>query len=376
MADGGGLYVLVSPTGAKLWRHKYRLPGKEGTFAIGSYPEICVRKARAEHEKSRELIAQGIHPRQHRIKEKLAKGTEASNTFKAIASDWIAKKKIRWSPYYLRQVQRFMESDVFPRIGSLPIKQVTPAHLLAILKDAEDRGAETVAIYIRQWCSGVFRHAVANLQADIDPSGALKGAITRPKVKHSAALSAKEPPVLLTALKESKSNRTTTIAIELLLLMFVRTVEIRKAEWKEFDFEAKLWRIPAERMKMKTEHLVPLSAQVLVRLIELRELTGDGRWLFPNHRTPNTCMSATTISRALERMGYKGKLSAHGFRSTASTLLHEQDFQSKVIESQLAHAERNKSMAPYNHADYLPQRTAMMQHWANYIYSWPKGAAV
>ena len=228
VADGGGLYLLVSPTGAKLWRYKYRIAGKEGTYAIGVYPTLGLAKARTEHAKSRELVSQGVHPRHQRVTEELKQITDAGNTFKAIATDWIAKNGARWSPYYLRQVERFMGSDVFPEIGPLPIKQVTSAHILKIIKKAEARGAETVALQIRQWCSAVFRYAVANLQVDSDPAAALKGAITRPKVKHNAPLSAEGIPALLTAVGKFGGYRTTTIAIELLLLTFVRTVEMRK----------------------------------------------------------------------------------------------------------------------------------------------------
>ena len=283
---------------------------------------------------------------------------------------------MRWTPYYLRQVERFMASDVFPQIGALPIKQVTAAHVLSIMKKTEARGAETIAILIRQWCSAVFRYAVANLQADGDPAAALKGAVVRPKVKHHAPLSAKQIPAFVTALGKFGGYRTTAIAIELLLLTFVRTVEMRKATWSEFDLEAALWRIPAERMKMKTEHLVPLSSQAVALVKELHEWTGGRNYLFPNYRAPKSCMTATTVNRALERMGYRGKFSGHGFRSTASTLLHELGYRPEVIERQLAHAERNNVTAAYNHAEYLKERKAMMQQWASYLDGLRAGADV
>jgi integrase len=376
IADGGGLYLLVSATGAKLWRYKYRIGGKEGTFAIGEYPAIGLAKARTEHATSRDLVDHGVHPLHNRKAEELKQIADAGNTFKTIANNWIEKNKKRWTPSYLRQVERFMAADVFPQIGTLPIKQVTAAHVLKIMKQAEGRGAETIAILIRQWCSAVFRYAAANLQADADPAVALKGAVARPKVRHNAALSAKEIPALMTALGKFGGYRTTSIAVELLLLTFVRTVELRKAKWSEFDLEAALWRIPAERMKMKTEHLVPLSSQAVALVKELNEWTGGRNYLFPNYRTPKDCMTATTVNRALDRMGYRGKFSAHGFRSTASTLLHEQGYRPEVIERQLAHAERNKVKAAYNHAEYLKERTVMMQHWADYIDALCTGAKV
>lgn len=367
LGDMNGLYVLVSTTGARLWRYKYRLAGKEGVFAIGEYPEVSLAEARAAHGKARDLVKQGIHPLHQRRQEELQKVTEAGNTFKAIAKDWIAQNKARWSPYYLRQVERFMDSDVYPKIGTLPIKQVTAAHILKILKTAESRGAEVVALNIRQWCSAIFRYAVSNLLADSDPAAALKGAVTRPKVQHNKPLAPSEIPDFIVALGKFGGYRTTSIAVELLLLTFVRTVELRKAEWHEFDLDAALWRLPAERMKMKREHLVPLAPQVVRLLRELKEWTGNRNFLFPNYRNSSDCMTATTVNRALERMGYGGKLSAHGFRGTASTILHEQGYRSEVIERQLAHVERNKVKAAYNHAEYLQERLAMMNSWANYI---------
>lgn len=367
LSDRNGMYLLVSTTGARLWRYKYRIAGKEGLFAIGEYPEVSLAKARDEQARARELVKQGINPSHQRKLEKLEIVSEAGNTFKAIAGDWIEKNKSRWSPYYLKQVERFMELDVYPKIGSLPVKQITAAHIHKILKTVEARGAETVAINIRQWCSAVFRYAVSNLQADADPAAALKGAVTRPKVKHNRPLAVHDIPWFLVALGKFGGYRTTAIAIELLMLTFVRTVELRKAVWSEFDLDAAVWRIPPERMKMKREHLVPLSTQAVSLLKELKDWTGNRTFLFPNYRTTTDCMTGTTINRALERMGYAGKLSGHGFRSTASTLLHERGYRSELIEKQLAHNESNKVKAAYNHAEYLPERTAMMQDWADYI---------
>jgi len=376
ISDGGGLYLLVSPTGAKLWRYKYRINGKEGTFAIGGYPAIALAKARELHADSRELVRQGVHPLHHRKLEELKKISDAGNTFKAIANEWLSKNKNRWSRNYHRQIEKFMVSDVYPYVGALPVKQVTSAHVLQIMKNAEARGAETIALLVRQWCSAIFRYAVANLQSDADPAAALKGAISRPKVKHSTPLSPKEIPAFMEALGKYGGYRTTIIAVELLLLTFVRTIELRKAEWQEIDLESKVWRIPASRMKMKTEHIVPLSDQAIALLKELKEWSGSRNYLFPNYRDPSTCMTATTVNRALERIGYAGKFSAHGFRSTASTLLHEQGHKPEVIERQLAHAERNSVKAAYNHAQYLAERTAMMQHWADYVDSRRAGANV
>lgn len=369
LSDRNGLYILISKTGARLWRYKYRIDGSERVFSMGEYPEITLAKAREAHSKARELVKQGIHPLQQRKQQELEKFSEAGNTFYSIASDWITQNRTSWSGYYLRQIERAMAVDVFPKIGSLPIKQVKAAHVLSIIKDVEKRGAPTVAILIRQWCSAIFCHAVANLKAEFDPVSAIKGAVKRPKVQHSKPLQAQDIPAFMIALRSFGGYRTTSIAIELLLLTFVRTAELRKAEWHEFDLDNAMWRIPAHKMKMKAEHIVPLASQAVALLRELKEWTGNRTLLFPNLRTPSQGMSATTINRALERMGYAGRFSAHGFRSTASTILHERGYRPEIIERQLAHAEQNKVKAAYNHAEYLQERKAMMQDWAYQIYS-------
>ncbi len=264
-----------------------------------------------------------------------------------------------------------MAADVFPFVGKLPIRSVSAAHLLEILSRIEGRGAATVALLVRQWSSAVFRYAVATLRADADPAAALKGAIHRPRVQHHKPLAREQIGEFSQALEQYGGYRTTVIALRLMLLTFVRTVELRKAEWIEFDLDRAEWRIPAERMKMRESHIVPLSAQAVELLRELSSLTGGRRLLFPNYRKPNECMTATTLNRALERMGFNGKdsigFSAHGFRATASTMLNEMGYRSDVIERQLAHAERNKVRASYNQAEYLEERRQMMQAWADDI---------
>lgn len=380
LSDGGGLYLYVSTTGAKLWRYKYRIAGKEGIFSIGVYPETSLAKAREEHLKARELVNLSTHPTHDRQLKKLVEQHEAGSTFKAIANEWIDKNTGRWSPYYLRQVKKIMESDVLPKIGVLPIKQVTAVHILKIMQCAEGRGAETIAILIRQWCSAIFRYAAASLRADADPAAALKGVVIRPKIKHNRPLSSKEIPQLVAALQKFGGFRSTRIAIELLLLTFVRTVELRKATWGEIDLDNAIWRIPAARMKMKTEHIVPLSIQAAALLTELKGITGASNWLFPNYRRPDDCMTATTINRALERMGFNGKntigFSAHGFRGTASTILYELGYRTEVIEKQLAHSESNTVKRAYNQAQYLDERAVMLQEWASFLDSLKVGSNV
>jgi integrase len=327
--------------------------------------------ARIEHDKARDLVKQGLHPAHHRQAERLVNQEANASTFESLAREWIGKKAPGWTPYYQRQVERFLAADVFPYIGKLPIRNVTAAHLLEIIRRVEERGAETVALLIRQWSSTIFRYAVATLRADHDPAAALKGAIHRPKVEHRKPLTREKIVQFIKALDKYGGYRTTVIALRLMLLTFVRTVELRKAEWHEFDFERAEWRIPAEKMKMRQPHIVPLSRQAVELLRELHTFTGGRPLLFPNLRNPDTCMTPTTLNRALERMGFSGKgsigFSAHGFRATASTLLNEMGYRSDVIERQLAHAERNKVRASYNQAQYLDDRRAMMQEWADLI---------
>ncbi len=371
LADGGGLHLEVRPTGSKLWRYRYRIAGRENVFAMGAYPELSLADARAEHAKAKGLVKQGVHPSHNRQAERLASEAANANTFEAIAREWINKKASDWSPYYRRQIERFMGADVFPYVGRLPIRNVTAAHLLEILHRIEGRGAESVALQVRQWTSAIFRYAVATLRAEADPASALKGAIHRPKVQHRKPLTRKEITQFLGALKSYGGYRATVIALRLMLLTFVRTVELRTASWSEFDLDRAEWIIPANRMKMRQPHYVPLSRQSVELLRELYTYTGGREYLFPNNRTPKTCMTATTLNRALERMGLNGKgsigFSAHGFRATASTILNEMGFRSDVIERQLAHAERNKVRASYNQAEYLGERKAMMQNWADLI---------
>ena len=373
LTDGGGLYLEIRPTGTKLWRLRYRIDGKENVFAIGGYPEIGLADARDAREKAKPLIRQGIHPSHNRQAERLANSAANANTFEAVAREWIKKKAPSWTPYYLRQVERFMAADVFPFVGKLPIRNVSAAHLLEILNRIEGRGAATVALLVRQWSSAVFRYAVATLRADADPAAALKGAIQRPRVQHHKPLTRDQIAEFSKALEQYGGYRATVIALRLMLLTFVRTVELRKAEWNEFDLDRAEWRIPGERMKMREPHIVPLSSQAVELLRELATHTGGRRQLFPNLRNPNEYMTATTLNRALERMGFNGKdsigFSAHGFRATASTMLNEMGYRADVIERQLAHAERNKVRASYNQAEDMEERRQMMQAWADYIYT-------
>ena len=368
LTDGHGLHLEVKPNGSTLWRYRYKIDGKENLFAVGEYPAVSLQDARKARDDARELVKQGIHPshaRRSTLANQLAKN---ANTFEAVTREWLEKKVNKWSPYYHKQATSCLEQNAFPKIGRLPIRNVTAAHLLEILQIMEKRGAETYALQLRQWCSAIFRHAVATLRADADPAAALKGAIHRPQVNHSKAMSVGTISDFKAKLNKYGGNRTTVIAMQLVLYTFVRTVELRKAPWEEFDLDGAEWKIPAERMKMRRFHVVPLPRQAIELLRELHKITGAGTWLFPNFRRPDDVMSATTINRALEYMGYpSGLWTGHDFRATASTQLHEMGYRPEVIERQLAHVEENKTKAAYNHAEYLTERREMMQAWADWI---------
>ncbi len=367
LTDGNGLLLLVKPNGKKHWRYRYELYGKENMFAVGDYPQLGLKQARGIRDWARRLVEQGKHPAQQRRADNLAGMEAASNTLETIAREWIGQSERRWTPYYLGQVRTILEGDVFPFIGKLPIQDVKPAHVFKILKKVVDRDAPTVALLIRQVCSSIFRYAVATLRAEYDPCASLKGAIARKPVRHKTALTKDEIAELQKKVDASNGTPWVRISIKLLLLTFVRPGELRRAEWSEFDLVKAEWRIPAEHMKKREPHIVPLSRQALSLLHELREICQRRPQLFPNIRDPKRTMSQTTMNRYLERLGYKGKFSAHGFRATASTLLNEMGYRPDVIEKQLAHRERNQVRASYNHASYMEERKAMMQQWADFV---------
>lgn len=377
LTDSNGLYLEVKPTGSKLWRYRYRLPDgsgklKENVFAIGEYPALSLSDARAERDAARELVKSGRHPAHVRQAAKASQIKQNANTLEAIGREWLEKKQPQWKPYTYKQASYALEKNVFPSFGSLPIRDVSAQDILTVMQRMEERGAIVLAMQVRQWCSAIFRYAASTLRADYDPAAALKGALHRPEINHSRPLSPEDIADLKAKLLAYNGNRTTVIAIWLLMYLFTRTAELRLAAWSEFSIEAAEWRIPAGRMKMKRMHVVPLPAQALALLKELHRITGAGELLFPNARRPEASISATTINRALEHMGYgSGEVTGHDFRATASTILHERGYRPDVIERQLAHAERNKVKAAYNHAEYMPERRAMMQAWADYIDSIP-----
>lgn len=366
MTDGGGLHLEVRPNGSKLWRYRYRLDGKENTFAIGAYPDVSLADARAERDVAREHVRAGRHPSHVRQTEKATQLAENRNTFKVVAEEWIEDRLGQRSQTYRDQCRRAFANDVYPAIGRMPMREITAAQVLAILRKMDGRGATTLALQVRQWISAVFRFGVATLRADADPAAALKGAIQRKAINHSQPMSREQLGEYLAAVDRYKGHRGTVIALKLLPMLFTRTGELRCARWSEFDLDKALWEIPAERMKMRRKHLVPLPDQAVELLRELRKITA-GELLFPGLRDPSRPISPTTLNRALEYLDMKG-WHCHDFRATASTHLYEMGrWRAEVIELQLAHVERNRVRAAYNHAQYLDERREMMQVWADFL---------
>ena len=353
LSDERGLYVEIRPTGAKLWRYRYKIEGRENVFALGEYPEMGLAEARTERDKARGLVKQGRHPSHVRNTARAKQVLENRSSFKEVALEWISKKN-GISDSYRDRLTRAFTKNLFPYIGRLPVRDVTSAHLLDCLRRMEKRGATYYAILLCNWLSQMFRFAVRTLRADVDPAAALYGAFVRKPVEHSQPMTPEEIARFRRGLAGYGGFRTNTIALELMQLLFLRTVEIRRGRWEHVDLEAAIWDIPPELMKKRRRHLVPLPPRAVELLVELRTITGGRGLMFPGLRHPDRPVDGSTFNRALERFGMKG-FTCHDFCATASTHLYESGlFRSEVIELQLAHAEDNQTKAAYNHAQYVP----------------------
>ncbi|MBS0316745.1 MAG: integrase arm-type DNA-binding domain-containing protein [Proteobacteria bacterium] len=368
LPDGRGLYLLVQPAGGKLWRLKYRTLGKEKLMALGKYPDVSLKAAREAADAARRLLASGADPMAERKADKIARQTAAENSFSNVARLWHEGWKQGRNERHAVIVLHRLEVDIFPAIGHRPVSELEAPELVAMTKATAARGALDVARRNLQVCGQVFRYAIAHGLASRNPATDIKPADilpTRRQVNY-ARLDAKELPELLRKIEVYPGVIGRT-AMKLLALTFVRTGELIGARWAEFDLENARWDIPAERMKMKTPHIVPLSVQAVDLLRALHTLTGHGPLLFPGERDHGKPMSNGTVLAALRRMGYAGRMTGHGFRGIASTILHERGFEHAHIELQLAHAERNAVSAAYNHALYLEPRARMMQAWADHL---------
>lgn len=372
LSDGGGMYLLVTSDSARYWRLDYRFAGKRRTLALGVYPTVTLSDARRRREDARRLLDQNLDPgaakKANRRKVRLA----SANTFEAVAREWLAKQRKRLAPRYCALLIARLEADIFPQIGSLPVADIEALELLDVLRKVEKRGVIETALRLRQTCGQVFRYAIATGRAKYDPSSALRGALGSPgRSRGHKAMALNEVPNFLGALKGYDGDPRTRIALRLMVLTFARTTELRAARWSEFeklDGTEPIWRIPAERTKMKREHIVPLVPQAVTLLRELEALPSSqaSAFVFPSPAREGY-MSNNTMLYALYRMGYHGRATVHGFRTMASTALNEMGFRSDVIERQLAHQERNAVRAAYNRAEYLTERRAMMLRWADHL---------
>ncbi|KFN39993.1 integrase [Smithella sp. F21] len=377
LTDGDGLYLHVAETGGKLWRFRYRFAGKEKLLSLGSYPEISLLDARKKRDEARRQVANDIDPGAVRKAQKQAKAEE-TETFEVIAREWHSKFKPIWAESHSSRVLSRLEQNVFPYIGSKPISQIKAPELLGVLRRIEARGIVHSAHNIRGICGQIFRYAVATGRAEHDPSAALRGALTPVKTIHRAAITEPERAgELLRAIDGYRGSFVVQCALKFAPLTFVRPGELRHAEWSEIDFDKSEWNIPADKMKMKYPHLVPLSKQAIEILTELKKLTGNGKYVFPG-RTSARPMSNNAILAALRYMGFeKTEMSGHGFRAMARTILDEVlQVRPDFIEHQLAHAVKDPLGRAYNRTQHLEERRRMMQTWADYLDGLRQGAKV
>ncbi|MEL0621749.1 integrase arm-type DNA-binding domain-containing protein [Marinomonas arenicola] len=363
--DGDRLYLQVMATGKKFWRMRYKLRGKDSFFTIGEYPSVSLYHARRERDRIAEQVAQGLDPNIEKKAEELNQKREESNTFFAVSEEYFAKSIIGASDNYIRQFKTVMDKDVYPVIGDMPIAKIKAPYLLNIIDKIESRGAPSMAILARLFMGQVFRYAGARLLVETDPTIFLSGVIKKPKVRHHPALEREQIPEFFEKLNEYKGFPPTVIAIKLMAHTFLRTKELTNLRWSYIEGDTII--IPEEIMKMGTKHVVPLSGQVIELIEGLRKYNGGHELMFPNMRDPKRPMSNTTINRVIERLGYQGDFSGHGFRSTASTMLNEMGYREDIIERQLSHTERKGQRRAYNHAEYMPERRKMMLDWSKYL---------
>ena len=367
--DGGGLYVEVAPGGGKWWRLKYRHGGKEKRLSLGTYPDVSLKVARARRESARQKLAEGEDPSALRKAAKATEQAQALNTLEAVSRAWLKHRSSAWVARTRTMIAASLENEVFPKLGDRGIDGVQPGDIRALVQSIEARGAGETATRVFQRLRAIFRYAIAHELLETDPTYSLKPSeIFRPrKTTHRAALSERDVPAFLRKLASYGGDSMTQSALALLMMTATRPGELRGARWDEFNERAATWRIPASRMKMKTEHTIPLSKQALTLLAQMRQLSGDSSLVFPSPFYPGKPLSDGTLNSALARLGYKGMVTAHGFRTLFSTCANEAGWNSDVIEKQLAHEERDEVRGAYNRAQWMTERAKLMQWWADRI---------
>lgn len=366
VSDGGGLSLAVSPSGSKLWRLRYYYQGKEQIMALGKYPLVTLAEARKKRDEARELLEAGKHPAREKKLQKLRKAHEGENTFEKIARRWLEMKEDSLNAKYAKQSLARMEQHVFPRIGALPLTEITIPDVVEVVEAISKRGTIETAKRMKQIIAQVFRYSAQRGLCVHNPAADLRDILPSPEEKHHACIQLEELPTLLEKI-ECLGNNFTKYSIKLLMLTFVRTSELIAAKWEEIDWDKEQWHIPKERMKMKRPHIVPLSNQSLAILKELQAMTGNKDFIFHSPASKSNHLSNGTVLIGLRRMGYQNKMTGHGFRTLASTILNERGYRSDAIESQLAHEDEDKIRGAYNRAKYLLERKKMMQEYADYL---------
>lgn len=367
LSDGGGLYLLVTPNGSRYWRLKYRVAGKEKLLSVGVYPEVSLADARATRDEAKRLIKAGGDPSENKRQEKQARHGGVGNTFEQIAREWYQGRYDRWSESYRTEMLSTFEHDVFPYIGHRPINEIKPLELMAVLAKLEKRGATEKMRKVRQRCGEVWKYAIITGRAEYNPAPDLASAMKPHKREHYPYLTVAELPEFLTSLSAYSGSMLVKLAMRLLILTGTRPGELRQAQWTEIDFDTALWEIPAERMKMRRPHVVPLANQALELLNQLKPVTAHCSFIFPGRIQRSKPISEMTLNVLARRIGYGGRVTGHGFRHTMSTILHEQGYNTAWIETQLAHADKNSIRGTYNHAQYLDGRREMLQWYADYL---------
>jgi integrase len=367
LTDNAGLCLEVTPSGSKLWRLRYRFGGKAKMIALGSYPTITLAKARERREDARRQLANGIDPAAHKQAEKRAQAAHV-HRFEELAREWHAYNSPRWAPSTAAKAMQYLEADILPALGQRALDEITRPDLVALVRKVEKRGAFNVATKIRQWLSQIFRYGLAKGAVEANPATDLDVvAAVAPRTQHHPHVPFSELPSLLAKLDAAKCDPMTRLAIRMLLLTGVRPGELRHAPWAEFDLEAATWTIPAQRMKARRSHVVPLPQQAVALLLQLQELSGKYPILFPGRNNRERPQSENTVNKALHQIGYEGRQTGHGFRHLLSTELNSRGYNRDWIERQLAHGDQDEIRDTYNHAHYLPQRRQMMQEWADSI---------
>jgi integrase len=370
LTDGGGLYLLVKSDGSRYWRYNYRFAGKRKTLALGVYPDVSLADARKAHQQARETLAKDIDPSEAKRIERITRHLASADSFEAVATEWYETRLSEKSDSYRVRTQRLLKKDLYPPLGNRPISQITSAELLLALRKVEERGAIDMAHRAKQTAGQVFRYAVATGRAERDPSGDLRGALKTKTKKHYAAITdPAEVARLLLAIDAFQGTSTVKAALQLSPLLFQRPGEIRGMEWAEINWEEERWEIPADKMKIRQPHIVPLCTQSIDLLKGLHRLTGRGRYVFPSARGASRCLSENGVRSALRTMGYDNDtMTPHGFRAMARTIMDEVlNYRVDWIEQQLAHAVRDANGRAYNRTAHLPQRKDMMQGWADYL---------